>query len=180
MKTKYNEEEAKHIFFTSDTHFNHNKVIDFCNRPFKSIEEHDAQLIKNWNETVGKQDTIFHLGDFIFGGSAKLYEIISQLNGNIVLIRGNHDDKNISRQMENAFSYVTYQMRLLIEGKNVYLNHFPFLNFGHDDPAMYKDSYSIQLFGHMHSRPNATGYDADRVNLLYPTPYDVGVDNNNF
>lgn len=61
-----------------------------CNRPFDSIEEHDAKLIENWNSVVGTNDTVFHLGDVLFGGSMKWHEIIGQLNGRIILIQGNH------------------------------------------------------------------------------------------
>ena len=87
MVTKFPEEG---IWFTSDTHFNHSKILDFCKRPFADIAEHDAALIKNWNDLVKPEDTVFHLGDFCWGGTSKWREILSQLNGHIYLIRGNH------------------------------------------------------------------------------------------
>lgn len=82
--------------------------------------------------------------------------------------------------VQQLFDYVTYQMRINIDGKTVYLNHFPFLCFSHGDPKIYKDSYSIQLFGHIHSGPKSTSEDVSRSSILYPTQYDVGVDNNNY
>jgi len=78
------------LFFTSDTHFGHKHILEFCKRPFSSIEEHDEQLIANWNSVVGVDDTIFHLGDFGFGGYPFWKKIVDQLNGHIILVIGNH------------------------------------------------------------------------------------------
>lgn len=177
MVTKYPESG---IFFTSDTHFGHSKIIDYCKRPFSSIEEHDKALIQNWNNTVGQDDTVFHLGDFAYGNSQFIANIIKQLNGNIILIKGNHDLKNINPTLYNMFSDVVYQARILIDKQTVYLNHFPFLCFDHGDINLYKDNYSIQLFGHVHSGPLTSSKDVSRLNILFPTQYDVGVDNNNY
>lgn len=177
MVTKYPESG---IFFTSDTHFGHSKIIDYCKRPFSSIEEHDKALIQNWNNTVGQDDTVFHLGDFAYGNSQFIANIIKQLNGNIILIKGNHDLKNINPALYNIFSDVVYQARILIDKQTVYLNHFPFLCFDHGDINLYKDNYSIQLFGHVHSGPLTSSKDVSRLNILFPTQYDVGVDNNNY
>ena len=177
MVTKYPESG---IFFTSDTHFGHSKIIDYCKRPFSSIEEHDKTLIQNWNNVVGQDDTVFHLGDFAYGNSQFISNIIKQLNGNIILIKGNHDLRNMNPTLYNIFSDAVYQARILIDKQTVYLNHFPFLCFEHGDINLYKDNYSIQLFGHVHSGPLTSSEDASRLNILLPTQYDVGVDNNNF
>lgn len=177
MVTKYPESG---IFFTSDTHFGHSKIIEYCKRPFSSIEEHDKALIQNWNSVVGQDDTVFHLGDFAYGNSQFIANIIKQLNGNIILIKGNHDLRNINPTLYNIFSDVVYQARILIDKQTVYLNHFPFLCFEHGDINLYKNNYSIQLFGHVHSGPLTSSEDVNRLNILLPTQYDVGVDNNNF
>ena len=177
MVTKYPESG---IFFTSDTHFGHSKIIDYCKRPFSSIEEHDKTLIQNWNNVVGQDDTVFHLGDFAYGNSQFISNIIKQLNGNIILIKGNHDLRNMNPTLYNIFSDAVYQARILIDKQTVYLNHFPFLCFEHGDINLYKDNYSIQLFGHVHSGPLTSSEDVNRLNILFPTQYDVGVDNNNF
>lgn len=177
MVTKYPESG---IFFTSDTHFGHSKIIDYCKRPFSSIEEHDKALIQNWNNVVEQDDTVFHLGDFAYGNSQFISNIIKQLNGNIILIKGNHDLKNMNPTLYNMFSDVVYQARILIDKQTVYLNHFPFLCFDHGDINLYKNNYSIQLFGHVHSGPLTSSKDVSRLNILFPTQYDVGVDNNNY
>lgn len=137
-------------------------------------------MIDNWNSRIGNDDTVFHLGDFCFGGAPKWKQIREQLNGHIYLIKGNHDDKNLQASLYPLFEEVVYQARILVDGRTVYLNHFPFLCFAHSNPYHYGDNYSINLFGHVHSYPDATGSDISRLVHLYPTQYDVGVDNNNF
>lgn len=59
---------GENLFFTSDTHFFHEGIIKFCNRPFASVEEMNEAMIRNWNEVVHEKGTVFHLGDFAFGG----------------------------------------------------------------------------------------------------------------
>ena len=177
MITKFPEEG---VWFTSDTHFNHQKILEFCKRPFENINEHDQKLIENWNSVISPDDTVFHLGDFCFGNPQKVQEIRKQLNGHIYLIKGNHDDKNLQASLYPLFEECLYQARILIGKQTIYLNHFPFLCFAHGNIETYKDSYSIQLFGHIHSGPNSTSQDTSRSSILYPTQYDVGVDNNNY
>lgn len=162
------------VFFTSDTHFYHTNIIDFCKRPFKEIEEMNETLIANWNKTVGPNDIIFHLGDFCLGDSEKWNRILDRLNGNIYLILDNHDLRNFRKSYEERFKSVTMQMNIEIENQKICLNHYPFL--------CYDGSYNgdWQLFGHVHTNKNNTSNDARRLEILFPTQYDVGVDNNNF
>ena len=80
-------------YFISDLHFGHENCLVFDNRPFKSIEEHDATIIKNWNDVVGMDDDVYLLGDISWYNATKTIEIFNQLNGRIHLIRGNHDSK---------------------------------------------------------------------------------------
>ena len=51
------------IFFTSDHHFGHTNILKFCNSPFNSIEQMNEELIKRWNEKIGPDDEVYHLGD---------------------------------------------------------------------------------------------------------------------
>lgn len=73
------------VWFTSDTHFYHTNIIDFCRRPFESIEEMNETLIANWNKVVGTNDIVFHLGDFCLGDSTKWNGILDRLNGKFTL-----------------------------------------------------------------------------------------------
>lgn len=170
-KIKYSPD---HTFFTSDTHFGHANIIRFCNRPFRNVEEMNEVLIENWNKVVSKGDTVFHLGDFAFGGSSVWNSIIPRLNGHINLIIGNHDRKNLRQGYMSYFDMVVPQLQIEIEDNSIYLNHYPFLCYG----GSYRGVW--QLFGHVHSGPQADGLDISRLRVLLPTQYDVGVDNNNF
>lgn len=78
-------------FFTSDTHFGHENIIKYCNRPFSSVDEMDQTLIYNWNNVVGTEDRIYHLGDFTLLGYRKFAEYLTKLNGEIIIIPGGHD-----------------------------------------------------------------------------------------
>ena len=84
--------EKQKIFFTSDLHFGHENVIRFDNRPFNTVEEMDDEMIKRWNTKVGKGDIVYVLGDFIWKAATnEAVSIIRRLNGQIILIKGNHD-----------------------------------------------------------------------------------------
>lgn len=178
MKEQKFKFEPEHSFFTSDTHFGHANIIKLCNRPFKNVEEMNEKLIENWNKVVSEGDTVFHLGDFAFGGSALWNSIVPRLNGQIYLIFGNHDRKNLRAGYLDKFVDVLPQMQIEIEGRSVYLNHYPFLCYG----GSYRNEKDAvwQLFGHVHSGPDSSGLDCDRLPYLFPYQYDVGVDNNNY
>lgn len=170
--------DPEHTFFTSDTHFGHANIINLCKRPFKDINHMNDMLVENWNSVVTDDDTVFHLGDFAFGGSDVWNKVLSRLRGKIYLILGNHDRKNIRQGYMNKFEAVVPQMQIRIENRSIYLNHYPFLCYG----GTYRKPEDAvwQLFGHVHSGPNGTGIDTDRLKYLFPTQYDVGVDNNNY
>ena len=167
------------IWFTSDLHFGHANILKFCNRPWETTDEMNADLIKNWNSVVKPDDLVFDLGDFAFASNSKWKDLLSQLNGHHYLILGNHD---ILRwpgdKIMELFESVSHQMILKIDGRTVYLNHYPYLCFG---GAWRKPENAVyQLFGHVHSGPNCVGTDTDRLVNLFPYQYDVGVDNNNY
>lgn len=168
------------IWFTSDTHFGHQNILKFCERPFVSVEEMDNTIIERWNLKVGKDDIVFHLGDFAFATNKRWQELISLLNGKIYLILGNHD---ITRwpgtYTMQLFDRVENQMMLKIDNKyKVYLNHFPFLCY--DGTYRNPEDCTIQLHGHVHERVGGIGKDDQRLQYRFPYQYDVGVDNNNF
>lgn len=80
------------VFFTSDLHFGHKNIIEFDKRPFKSVEDMDEKLIKNWNRKVHGNDIVYVLGDMFWNNDTKYVQnILSTLNGQINLIIGNHE-----------------------------------------------------------------------------------------
>lgn len=75
----------------SDTHFGHDKIIEFCDRP----KRHELLMMANWIDRVKDTDTIIHLGDISMwksrGIARKWLKVISRLPGQKHLILGNHD-----------------------------------------------------------------------------------------
>ena len=157
------------IFFTSDTHFGHTNVIKYSNRPFKSVQEMDENLIDNWNETVKQSDTVYHLGDFSFYDEERIVAILKRLNGNKTFLKGNHDKKiwrsseakNIFKEMLE-YKEIYVQDRDAVGGKRmIVMCHYPMITWNKCHHGAY------MLHGHCHH------------NLKYPFPariMDVGVD----
>jgi len=134
-------------WFISDTHFNHANIIDYWGRPFKSAEHMDREIIRRWNERVKPEDTVFHLGDFMFGGSAskgnqkKPEDYLEQLNGNIVLIRGNHDNNNgVKTNIES--------LQLVLGGIGWWCQHKPeMLTWAYNLTGHVHNNYKIKRIG---------------------------------
>ena len=70
------------VFFTADHHFGHKNIIEYANRPFASVQEMNETLIARWNDVVGEDDEVYHLGDVGLASSGKLRHILNQLRGN--------------------------------------------------------------------------------------------------
>ena len=175
MKYEIETYGKKKLFFTSDTHFFHGRIIELCNRPFHSVEEMNEALITNWNRVVPCDGVVFHLGDFAFGGPDEWNSILDRLNGEIHLILGNHDMRMARTEVMDRFSEVTLQKIISVDGRNILLNHYPFLCYSGENRGEW------QLFGHIHSgEHNDSGADIPRLRHLFRTQYDVGVDNNRF
>lgn len=128
------------IYFTSDTHFGSHRVLELSKRPFSSVEEMDQTIINNWNEIVGKDDIVYHLGDF---GD---YEKSNLLNGKIILIQGNYEEVDLKAKegyfkIHNAnFQFKPWDYITLPDGSLTFLNHYPIRH--HDN--------KFNLFGHIH------------------------------
>ena len=128
-------------YFISDTHFYHGNIINYCNRPFSSIEEMNNQLIENWNSIVKPTDIVYHLGDFSFGGKENLLTIKPKLNGRINIVLGNHDKYKTKFYYDVGFNRV-YDKPILINGFYI-LSHEP-LEFLNSNSCFYN------IFGHVH------------------------------
>ena len=82
---------TRNVWFVSDTHFGHEKIIPYCRPQFASLSEMEETIITNWNESVRPNDLVYHLGDFAWTAQAAK-RVRPLLNGAIRLIVGNHDD----------------------------------------------------------------------------------------
>jgi calcineurin-like phosphoesterase family protein len=131
------------IFFTADTHFGHDNIRRYCDRPYASIEEMDEDLIARWNAAVGSKDEVWHLGDFAMCCDPEhAQRILKRLNGNKHLIVGNHD--KIGAALEGWGSIHTFKDLNAGLGQRVFLFHYALRVW----PA--SEIGSINLYGHTH------------------------------
>ena len=128
------------IFITADHHFHHKNIIEYCKRPFKTVEEMDNIMTEKWNKKVGKDDLVIHLGDFALGNKEKVKETREKLNGTIILIKGNHDRVN------EGFIVV----RDSIQIGNLLFSHRPI-------PKGEVPKGCINVHGHIHEKESLSG-----------------------
>lgn len=155
------------IWFTSDTHFMHRNILNFCpkTRLGKDQEEMTEILIENWNKQVCDNDTVYLLGDVFFCGMDKAVQILGRLNGHIHLVYGNHDQvikKN--RVLHMRFDSINDYLKIRIGQRTVIMHHYPYLEWEQCHYGAYA------LFGHVHGN-----MDHNPHVLRYRT-MDVGVD----
>lgn len=130
----------KKIWFIADFHFGHHKVIEYCNRPFKTTTEMNNALIKNYNSVVGGSDIVYILGDLSFLNTESTTQIVNTLKGFKFLIKGNHDPKTNAGYRKMGFIDV-YDKPIILFNKYI-LSHEPInVNFGD----------MINIYGHLHN-----------------------------
>ena len=140
-------------WMTADTHFGHANVIEYSHRPYATLSEMDADLARRWNEVVGPDDLVYHLGDFAMGDPEKWPKYRSRLNGRIVLVRGNHD-RYLGRVVDRmALEDVVENAVVDIDGVRAWLNHYPptpdYRGRLHRPAA--PAEYDIAFCGHVHN-----------------------------
>jgi calcineurin-like phosphoesterase family protein len=155
------------LFFTADTHFGHKNIIKLCGRPFENAQEMDERLIETWNGAVGRDDIIYHLGDFAWRiGKRKMTVILTRLNGRKFLCRGTHDGRIL--KLASYFEDIQNSFLIGVNGSQlIFMSH----RLQKTWPG--SDRGSWHLFGHSHGSRNA--YAEQNGKLL-----DVGVDSHNF
>jgi calcineurin-like phosphoesterase family protein len=156
------------VFLTSDTHFGHAGVCRFTEadgvtkiRPWTDPDEMDEEMIKRWNDTVRPNDKVYHLGDVVI--NRKSLKTLSRLNGDKVLIRGNHD---IFRDDEYRVYFRELRAYHVMNG--MILSHIPL----HEASL---GRFGVNIHGHLHSNrvKKARGIDAKTGATLYTTENDV-------
>lgn len=129
--------------YIADTHFGHKNILHYDNRPFTTVEEMNSEMENQWNMAVEPADTVYILGDFCYKGD--WLDILMRLRGHKVLIRGNHDPKNLNDQVAKYFSTVADYMEIKDAGRDVVLSHYPIPCFKNHFYGAY------HLYGHVHS-----------------------------
>ena len=138
------------IWFVADTHFHHKNILDFEDRPFENVDEMEEKMIEAWNSVVGKNDTVYVVGDFCFGGHKEWIRILDQLKGKVILIKGNHDKtKIVNRVINDGYLDTFHEVGTIILHDKLafHLTHYP-LELG-DRPNYFNIS------GHIHSKNNS-------------------------
>jgi calcineurin-like phosphoesterase family protein len=155
-------------FVTSDQHWNHTNIIEFCGRPWWTVAAMNDAMIESWNATVAPDDIVWVLGDWALGKLAESLQITQQLNGHKRLLPGNHDrchpmrkdyrPKHKSMYIEAGFEMVVDPPVLRgfkIGGHVVDMCHFPYEgdSLEHDRyvAARPEDQGRILLHGHVHT-----------------------------
>lgn len=161
-------------FYISDTHFGHSNIIRHCNRPFVNADEMDEVLIKNWNSVVTNRDTVYILGDFAFSkGIKQPSEYLRELNGNKIMILGNHDydiakcGYKYSSLLNGIYTYLETWDTVGISKHKLVLSHYPMAEWN----GMFRDS--IHLYGHIHNNVENATYSIMKTR---ENAYNVGAD----
>ena len=159
------------IFATSDLHLGHDRAFIWGARGFKSIEEHDAEIIKRWNEVVTAEDDIYILGDLMLGDNAHGIYCLSQLNGKLHILTGNHCTsarQKLYHTLENMVEFCGCATTIKYKKKQLYLSHYPTIT---SNMEANPHQAVFNLYGHTHQTTNF--YNGQ------PFMYHVGVDSHN-
>lgn len=136
-------------FVASDTHFGHQNILKFCpnTRQFRDVHHMNAMMIKEWNETVGPDDLVYHLGDFAFLKPESAIATARMLHGRKILIEGNHDDKLLREPGFRAcFEEVHKYHEIVVDGNHVVMFHYPIAEWNKCHRG------SVQIHGHVHGK----------------------------
>ena len=156
------------VFLVSDTHFGHSGVCRFTRndgvtklRPFSDPDEMDEFMIAAWNERVKPNDKVYHLGDVVI--NRRCLSTLARLNGDKVLIRGNHD---IFRDDEYRVYFRELRAYHVMDG--MILSHIPL-----HEASMGR--FGTNIHGHTHANRvmKAHGVNAKTGEVLYSDEIDV-------
>lgn len=144
------------VFFTSDSHFGHAGAIGRFARPFAGVAAMDEAMIARWNERVGPDDTVWHLGDFALRhGPERMAAILDALNGTKRLICGNNDGP-ATRRLPGWASVADYaELRAGEDRTMLVLCHYAFRTWN----GQYKGAWN--LHGHSHGQLKGTTRQVD-------------------
>jgi len=128
----------EHTFLISDTHFDHENIIRYCNRNFKNKDDMNTCLLDSWNNNVRDSETVYFLGDLRYGrGSRSMMYWFEQLKGNIIFIAGSHDDQEV----DDLVQHHTYTL---------HYRDIPFL-LVHNPADIPEEWHGWVIHGHVHN-----------------------------
>jgi len=166
----------ENTYFTSDTHFCHNKSFLYEPRGFSSIAEHDESIVGRWNSVIDIHDTVVHLGDICLVDTEKAISYLHRLKGRIIWIIGNHDTnqriQTILQTCPNITILENNQYAAIFKYKKLkfYCSHYPTLTSNFDEHHF--SQHLINLHGHTHQKFSF-------ININNPFIYHIGLDSHN-
>jgi calcineurin-like phosphoesterase family protein len=116
----------------TDTHFNHERMVEFGRPP-----DYERQLISASRQLFAAQDTVIHLGDVFLYGKESFEEWVA-IPSRKVLVRGNHDKKSNGWFERNGFAFVA---DAIVLGDVIY---------SHKPLAIFPDGVAYNVHGHFH------------------------------
>ena len=159
------------VFLVSDTHFGHAGVCRFLRddgtklRPWDNPEDMDEEMVRRWNDTVRPNDKVYHLGDVVI--NRKALKTLALLNGDKVLIRGNHD---IFRDTE--YRHYFRELRAYHVMNGMILSHIPI----HEASLA---RFGTNIHGHLHAN-RVLRSDVKGVDIIDPRYHCVCVEQTDF
>jgi calcineurin-like phosphoesterase family protein len=157
-------------FLVSDTHFGHAGVCHFLRndgtklRPWDNPEEMDEAMIERWNSVVKPNDKVYHLGDVVI--NRKALKTLYRLNGDKVLIKGNHDIFRLNEYTDHFRDIRGYHVM-----GGMILSHIPI----HEESIA---RFGVNVHGHLHSNRVMTEIFGEYV--IDPRYFNVSVEQINF
>ena len=145
---------ARDIWLTSDTHFYHENIIKFSDRPFKTLTHMHEEMLSRWNDVVKPGDKVYHLGDVLMGGARGREDFTKfwpTFHGKKRLIVGNHDD--IKFLSSGAFFE---KVMLWKHFDNLILSHVPIAPSSLSEGRTGR-KHQLNVHGHTHTRGSPLG-----------------------
>lgn len=156
------------IWFSSDIHFGHKNIIDYCNRPFNNVDHMNETIIANFNSLIAPEDTLILVGDLCMGRKDDTIPLLGRINGKKIAVGGNHDpwhpayEKRIGKRAEWTARYYNesgvratdIDTQICIDGVDVRVCHFPYSG-DHTEDERFSDFRPVDdghwlIHGHVH------------------------------
>jgi calcineurin-like phosphoesterase family protein len=130
------------VFFTSDHHFDHVRIIELCKRPFNDVDEMNETMVRRWNERVRPDDVVYHLGDFSLKQAEVAERFANRLMGEIRFVWGNHDRPSVICM--NRWYGADPILEIKVEGIEITLCHYAMRVWNKSHHG------ALMLYGHSH------------------------------
>ena len=146
-------------WITSDLHFGHTNIMKFCPETrghFKDVAHMNEEMVRMWNAMVQPGDLVYILGDVAFMSASDAAKIMNRLNGDKILVEGNHDRKTLKdHSFRSCFKEIHKYLDIVHNGTKVVMFHYPIMEWD----QMHRGA--VHFYGHLHQ--NASGLEKYRA-----------------